>query len=253
MRQCIFTLLLCFSFFPPVSASDLITDRPDFTESALVIPQKTIQIEFGADYSKLHSVTGLSCPALLIRTGLGHNLEIRLGYSGWTRLTRDHRSRVYADDMILEAKYQLADASAGIPMAVLLVSTLPTGHQAVSVGNIEPGIKFACGMDLSRGLDLGVNLGALSVDAGTGRELLSLASVSLGIAVTERLGGFVETFAEIPRNASWRPVFDGGLTYRITPVLQADLFAGAGLNRHAVDRMAGMGLSCRFGWYRKDP
>ena len=242
------TLVLIFSLLSIGKAQDLVTDRPDFTESALVIPAKMIQIEAGAEYADFKSATDFSFPGVLARIGLGRNLEIRLGFSGWSKVTMNDRSNTYLNDLILEAKYQITNTTARIPMAVLLVSTLPTGDDEVSVAQMEIGIKFACSYDVNERFGLGANLGAISIGAGDQREVLSLASVALGIGVTDRLGAFIETHAEIPENASWQPVMDGGFTYLITPVAQADFYVGKGLNNHAADLIIGGGFSFRFGF-----
>lgn len=245
-RRMLATFLLIFSLFSFGIAQELVTDRPDFTESALVVPAKMLQIEAGAEYTDFKSTTDFSIPGVLARFGLGRNLEIRLGFSGWTSVTMSDKSKTYLNDMILEAKYQITNTSAQMPMAVLLVATLPTGDEAVSVETLEAGIKFACGYDLSDRFSLGANLGAISVGSGDGKEILSLASIALGIGINNRLSAFVEALAEMPATESWQPVMDGGFTYLVTPLAQADFYVGKGLNNHAADLIIGGGFSFRF-------
>jgi len=227
---------------------DMITDRPDFTESAVVVPAKMVQIESGVGYSKFGDVKEFSFPNALARIGLGHNFEVRLGFPGWLNIDVNDKSEMYLNDLLFEAKYQLTKADAEIPMALMFVATLPTGDDEVSAESAEFGFKFAIARDLNDRLSLGVNVGAISVEVADERELLSLASVSLGIGINEKVGAFVETFAEMPKEATWQPSVDGGFTYLFTPEAQLDAYVGIGLNDYASDMFAGLGFTIRFGY-----
>jgi hypothetical protein len=242
-----FMILNILCFWSVTLSQELVTDRPDFTESALVVPAGTVQIEAGTEYTDFNSVTDFSCPVFLARVGLDKRFEVRFGFGGWTTTTGGDKSQTYLNDLILEAKYQLTRSGSTIPMAVLLVSTLPTGDEEVSVGTTEIGLKYAFAYDLNESLGLGVNLGAISVGAEDERQMLSLASVAFGVGLSDKLAVFLETFAEIPQNQSWQPVVDGGITCLLMPLLQADFYIGKGLNDHAAELIIGGGLSFRFG------
>jgi len=234
-----------FFLFSGLFAQELVTDRPDFTESALVVPAGMVQVESGSEWENFDAHHQLTIPTVLARIGLGHSLEIRAGFGGWSRLKIDNAAKMYLNDLLLEAKYQILHNSE-MPLAVLWVTTLPTGDGAVSVQKPEMGLKLAVSRDLNDRLGLGVNLGAISVDTGATREILSLASIALGVGWTNRLSSFLEILAEIPAQASWQPVLDGGVTYLITPSTQADFYLGKGLNAHTADLILGAGFSFRF-------
>jgi len=231
-----------------VNAQDMITDRPDFTESAVVVQSRMVQIESGTEYKDLKTLAELSYPNTLARIGIGYNLEIRLGLPVWTNVTINDKSKSHLNDLILEAKYQITNDDAALPMAVLLVSTLPTGDDEVSAGGTEVGIKFATDYDINDRLGLSINLGVISVVAGNEREIQSLASLSFGIGINDRLGAYVEAYAEIPQNEVWQPVIDGGFAYLVIREAQLDLYIGKGLNDHAADLIVGAGFSFRFGY-----
>ncbi|MCZ6506947.1 MAG: hypothetical protein O7A04_02700, partial [Acidobacteria bacterium] len=69
-------------FLSPLTgrAQELITDRPDFTESAVVVPAGSIQIEGGLTWVDDGGSQGtLSGPEILLRWGLGDRFELRIG------------------------------------------------------------------------------------------------------------------------------------------------------------------------------
>ncbi|HWI17822.1 MAG TPA: hypothetical protein VNT81_08745, partial [Vicinamibacterales bacterium] len=61
---------------------EIVTDRPDFTESSEVIPARWLQLESGISFEGESLVRGFSAPAALLRIGLGHRAELRLGAEG---------------------------------------------------------------------------------------------------------------------------------------------------------------------------
>lgn len=243
-----YVILILFSMFIDVSgaaAQELVTDRPDFTESALVVSSKMIQIESGVELIEFNSSSTFSYPIVLARIGIGHNLEARVGFSGWINETIHGNSNTYINDMIFEAKYQITSTETEIPMALLLVSTLPTGDEEVSVENTEIGVKFACSYELNDRMGLAANIGTIATTASS-REFISLASIAMGIGMSDKTSSFIELLAEIPEKEAWQPVIDGGVTYLITPVAQADFYVGTGLNAHSPDLIVGAGFSFRF-------
>jgi hypothetical protein len=232
---------VCFTF-----AQELVTDRPDFTESALVVPARTIQVESGAERVTFNSVEERSLPVALARIGLGYRAEVRVGFSGWTTIEIHDLTETYVNDMILEAKYQLTQANATLPLAILLVSTLPTGDDEISAGDPEMGVKLAGAYDLNDRIGLGVNLGAISVKSNGDRQISSLASLAMGIGLSDQVSAFIEFFADIPENESWQPVVDGGFTVLLSPLMQLDAYVGKGLNEQAPEYILGAGFSFLF-------
>lgn len=241
------TLFLTIFIFSSCFAQALVTDRPDFTESVYALSARTLQIESGLEYHAAQGVKEWSYPNTLLRLGLGHSLEVRLGVTGWTNIRIDSYSQTYLNDLRMEAKYQITKKDAIWPFAVLLVSTWPTGDKAVSAGSAEMGLKLACSRQLSARLELGMNIGAVSVESGDHREFYSLASLSMGLSLSDQWGLFLETFAEMPPNQTWQPTMDAGVTLILSEATQWDFYVGRGLAHSAGDWTVGTGFSFRLG------
>jgi len=246
----LYSTLFAVILFISIAANgqEMVTDRPDYTESALVVPSKMIQIESGVEFVDLSLMEELSFPNALVRIGVGRNLEFRLGFPGWTSITVNDKTESCLNDLLFEVKYQITKSDAVMPVAAILVSTIPTGDDEVSSGEMEIGLKLAAERDLSETLGLSMNIGTISVPVGDERELLSLASLALGMGINDKLGAFIEVLAEMPQNEAWQPVLDGGFTCLLSDEAQLDLYAGKGLNDHAPDFIIGAGFSIRFGF-----
>ena len=61
---------------------DMVTDRPDQTESAAVVPRGLLQVETGYLFARDGDVDGHAVPGTLFRLGLGGRLELRIGHVG---------------------------------------------------------------------------------------------------------------------------------------------------------------------------
>lgn len=242
------TFLLFIGLTIGLYAQELVTDRPDYTESAQTVLPDMVQLEMGVGYAEMGDVSVTAYPNLLARIGIVKNLEIRLGLPGWVTPKVGDNSETYMNDVLFEAKYKISKKRASIPMALLFVMTLPTGDDEVSSGSPNIGMKFATSLDLNDQFSVGANVGAVSVEVNDQREILVLGSVSLGVGLTDKFGAFLEVFEEAPASTPWQPILDGGFTFLITPTNQLDFYVGTGLNDYGPDLMLGAGFSTRFKW-----
>lgn len=77
-------LLLAVLFGPcaqcqqPTTETAIVTDRPDVTESSIVIPNGSLQLENGITWTKDHADKVVDLSETLVRVGLLNRTEIRL-------------------------------------------------------------------------------------------------------------------------------------------------------------------------------
>jgi hypothetical protein len=251
---------------PPVAAQgvpDLVTDRPDQTESAEVVPVATLQVEAGAlhlrDESGGERLELFEGPGTLVRWGLARRWELRFGWAGWIdsetkgQIARQESSG--AGDPELGAKLELAALDAGHPLDLALLAhvTLPAGDEEVGSPRADPSLRLLGAHGLSDRVGLGWNAGyeAASFEDAAG-EVHTLGrfvyTAALGFDLAPRWGAFVELFGDLPASdpAPAAHSFDGGVTYLLTPTVQLDLAVGVGLDGDAPDHFIGVGLSLRM-------
>ena len=226
---------------------ELVTDRPDQTESAAVVPQGRLQVETGYLFARADGVDSHAAPATLVRIGLGGRTELRLGHAGII----GRQGRQGAGDSEIGGKINLNPRAAGWrpQLALLGGLSLPTGDRGYSSDGADPFVLFAFAHDLLPRLSLGYNAGAAweSSAGQPDRDAFLVYSLVLGVSLTDRLGTFVEIFGDrqVTSAISTSASVDGGFTLLLDELVQLDLSVGRRLQGPARDLFIGTGLSFR--------
>ena len=244
----------------------LITDRPDFTESTEAVPAGHLQLEAGytftLDREGTDRVRDHAAPEFLLRIGLVENLELRIGWDGysWTesqfeaetesgrRTIREDWSQG-ANDLSLGFKYKLVEQDGWIPhFGVIGAITVPSGSAGVSSGDVDPEIVLLWAYDITDSFAIAGNVGlAVPTDDGD-RFFQTSASLAAAVVLSEKVGAYVEYFGFYPNaeHSDAAHTINGGLTYLINNNFQIDWRIGAGLNEEADDFFTGVGFAFRF-------
>jgi hypothetical protein len=198
--------------------AEMVTDRPDFTESSEVVQAGWYQLESGFAWQtfRQNRTSVMSVGAPLLRLGLGHKIELRLGSEGMVgeRATGAAGRTFGRADSDIGFKYRIAGETRVRPaMAVIAAVSLPTGSSAFR-GGTEPFVKFA----LAKGLPLGfsasgnVNWAALPTEQGRLHQKALTLSVSRDLVAG--FGGYWEVFGLTgeERGAATSYMFAAGMT-----------------------------------------
>lgn len=245
----------------------LITDRPDFTESTDAVPAGHLQIEAG--YTFTYDREGPdrardhAAPELLLRIGVVENFEIRIGWDGYS--WSDNRAeekrgggrRVNVDDwtqgasdMSLGFKYKFFEQDGWVPhFGVIGEISIPSGSGDVSSSDVDPAIILLWAYDVTDSFSVAGNVGfAYPNGVDTGRFFQTSASLAGAVALTDRLGTYLEYYGFYPNaeNEDAAHYVNGGFTYLINNNVQIDWRIGAGLNNEAADFFTGVGVAVRF-------
>ena len=250
MRTTIFIFILTIAGFSKIfsqtSPGDIVTDRPDQTESAVITPKNHIQIESGISYSR-QSVLFLSflgfevnadyytVPTVLFRYGLEPFIELRLNaeYLTGKIKTKINNSVINEDTksglqpIQIGAKLKLFETASRVTKGALLVSgdipAFATGDFTDMETTLEGRFLFQTAH--KDGLALGINVGMeYTPDNG---EKVYLYTIAPSFGFNDKLGGFIELYGFYYNTPDeFNNYLDGGLTYLLAPNMQLDLSAG---------------------------
>jgi len=241
---------------PAVERGDLVTDRPDFTESSVVVGKGFWQLETGAAYvGDADGARAFAAPQALLRLGLTNRFELRLGASGFLaeRPTIGAEQTVGGSDFEVGAKLTLLDEDRhGVALALIPIVSLPVGSEAFSSGGVDPTLKITWARELPNGFGLSGNVNVMSQSEEHMHLTREAWSVSVGHDLVLGWGGYAEVygFSSLERDGKAAWTFNGGLTRGIGSDRQFDVTVGRGLTVAAPDWFVSAGFSLRGAWRR---
>lgn len=225
----------------------LITDRPDFTESAAAV--KRVQVEAGYTFIEDGPRSEHTVGEVLVRTPLPGGNELRLGMNSYRLIRSPAGDDEGFEDATLGAKVPLRRGEAVGRTAVALLGSvsLPTGSLPGGAA-VEPELLAAVALPPSGRFSVGANAGAAWADEDGDRFLRGVGSVAVGVELSPRVGAFVEGFGFVQpeENGGDAAHANAGLTWLLTTHLQADARVGVGTGPGADDHFLGVGLARRF-------
>jgi hypothetical protein len=247
------TAAVVSSAFGQEEKPELVTDRPDQTEAPSIVPRGGLQVETGFVFEKdLEDgveTDSWAYNSTLIKYGVNENFEFRFitEYVGETIADNENpATKIYGfSPLAIGMKLKLADEKGFWPQASLI------GHVNLRTGNkeFEPEytsgqFRFTCAHTLNENLSLSYNLGAEW--NGFTPEATFIYTLSLGYAFNDKVGAFIESYSFFPEAAKADNRADAGITYKFTPMVQADISGGIGLSSNAPDYFLSTGLSFRM-------
>ena len=211
-------LLPVILFSKVIFSQDIITDRPDQTESAVVVGEKKIQIESGIlNQENSGGEKKLSIPTNLFRYGISEKIELRLN------LEHSDKKNYGIESVEIGSKINLnKNQNSLTKIALLSHLLLPKKEENLGIMNL-----ISISHDQIKNLSIGYNLGYTHFMNQSGFLKYSIA---LGTGLSEKIGFFIETYGEIEKSEIPISNFDSGFTYLVRDNLQIDVSFGLGIN-----------------------
>lgn len=233
---------------------EMITDRPDATESANTLPKNYFQVETGGFFESFETsdyktqVVGYN--TTLFRYGMLENFEFRMGWSfeeGRTFVNNERDNNVNSgfSPLLLGMKVAIADENGLLPQIGLLGHlylpfTASTDYRPETTG---VDFRFAFSHTLSENSGLSYNLGAEWGNDSS--EAAYIYSLSYARGLTEKLSAYVEVYGDFPENNGANHFCDAGFTYLLKNNIQLDATVGRSFTE-GQDILVGAGVSFRL-------
>jgi len=227
-KLCAIILFLSSSF---IFSQNIITDRPDQTESPNALNKGALQIESGylslKDRENKKSITQNLAPTNLFRYGLTEKIELRL-LAQFENQKSDKKKISGISDIEIGVKLKILKKE-NINNEISFLSTLivPSASNDLSINKFGLSNRMIFSHTLSDKTGLGYNLGYDYFGSGKGNLTYTLA---IGTSLTEKIGFFMEPFGELVEFDNLFLNFDSGFTYLIKKNLQLDCSYGTGIN-----------------------
>lgn len=228
------------------SGQELVTDRPDQTESAVTIPFNSFQIETGFSFESAkenNSTThNYSIAGSLFRYGLMDNFELRFG-TGFL-IQNGIETKNNFDDLLLGCKVNFLSEESGIMDLGLLAHTIVPLYPFMKLNTVQSEVIVSGSKSLNENFSIGANLGGFY--SHQLETINYLYTGVLGVSLSEKTGAFIELFGEVSSSSPSNHNFDGGITYLITNTIQVDLSAGKTFDKFDSSCFISSGISIRY-------
>jgi hypothetical protein len=232
------------------STPELVTDRPDFTESSEVVGHRVVQIETGFTFEQTDTATRqITTPQMLVRIGIGSSFELRFAGDGFVSQSvktplGSARTAGYSDFEVGAKLKFLAASHVGVDMAVIPFLSVPTASQGFGTTGYDPGMKLTWARDLPKDFGLSGNFNATSAAGELGRAWERELSVSLGHDLAEGWGAYWEAYGTVDGDHCVCTL-NTGISRAVGANSQFDVEVGRGISDNSQDWFVGVGFALR--------
>jgi hypothetical protein len=221
------------------------TDRPDVTNSSVVVPGGSVQVEYGIDWTSRQSASVIDGPNTRIRLGIAHCVEVLFDLPNYSRPSGRLASAGFSD-LSPAIKRQLGRLPGDIELSATVGLELPTGTSRIAGSGYGAYAQFPWSKEIGEGWSLSGMVTAFLNPGESAHNPTLEPTFAVERQVGSRTDVFMEYVADHARRGPFSQLVDAGGAYRITPTQQIDLHAGVGLNRAAPNYFFGIGYSFRF-------
>jgi hypothetical protein len=221
------------------------TDRPDTTNSALVIPAGSLQEENGVNVSRSGGADVLDGTNSRFRFGVSPCFEVLVDLPNYVGVFSGRQSSGFGD-VAPAVKWQVSPAPGKFDLSVVIGAALPTGDKRIAGPGVQPYLQAPWSFDLGDGWTLNGMQTLFFTPSDPTVRVSNQSTVTIEKDTTERSFLFVEYVGNFPDHGASNQLINSGGGYRITNNQQIDFHAGWGLDRNAPEYVFGVGYSFRL-------
>jgi Putative MetA-pathway of phenol degradation len=229
----------------PTTRDEISTDRPDVTNSSVVVPAGSLQIENGVNFSARDGSRVVDGTNTRLRTGIANCLELLVDVPTYFANVRGSEGSGFSD-VAPALKWQISPIPGKVDLSAVVGVALPTGSAGIAGRGAQPYVQFPWSWELRGGWELSGMFTEFIRPLEPTSKLITEATFVIEKKVTERASLFVEYVGDYPANGSPAQLLNSGGLYRLTPTQQVDFHVAVGLNHNAPSYIVGVGYSVRF-------
>lgn len=229
----------------PGDSSEIATDRPDVTNSSLVVPVGSLQSENGVDLTSGSGTRVLNGTNTRLRAGVAPCFELLVDLPSYSAGVQGPADWGFSN-LSPALKWQISPLPGKFDLSVTTGVGLPTGASRISGPGAQPYLQFPWSLELSE--DWAVN--GMVTEFFRPSDPASRFASQYTLVLERKLGRQTDLFAEyvayVRSGGPTSQLINSGLAYRITPTQQVDFHVAFGLDPSAPSWIVGVGYSFRL-------
>jgi Putative MetA-pathway of phenol degradation len=253
-RICTALLFLLFARTLPLHAQDqsasaaaggpITTDRPAVTDSSLVVPAGSLQLENGFLETRSQGQSVLDGPETLLRFGVTARTELRFTAPDYFHNLTTGQGSGFGD-LAIGIKQQLGPTH-GFDVSAVVFLSLPTGANFVSSGGYDPGLQIPWSRAVSANWTAAGMFSVYWPTQGRTRNVTGESTFLFDRQLTKPWDAFLEYAGDFPESGAPRHLLHFGTALKLAKQQQIDFHVGVGLSPAALDHFIGIGYSFRL-------
>ena len=229
----------------PSIKDEIVTDRPDVTNSSVVIPAGSLQIENGVNLSARDGDRVIDGTNTRLRFGIANCLEFLVDTPTYFANVGNPQNSGFSD-AAPALKWQISPVPGKVDLSAVFGVALPTGSAGIAGPGAQPYLQFPWSWELRSGWGLSGMFTEFFRPSDPTSKQVTETTFAIEKQVTERVSLFVEYVGDYPASGSPAQLLNSGGLYRLGPNQQLDFHVALGLNHNAPSYIVGVGYSVRF-------
>lgn len=226
------------------ASPEIETDRPDVTNSSLVVPFGSLQNENGIDFASARSAQTLTGTNSRLRLGVADCLEVLVDLPAYTALLGGSADWGLSN-VTPGIKWQISPLPGKVDLSAVAGIGLPVGASIISGPGVQPYLQAPWSVEITEHWSL-TGMVTAFFRPSTPEELVA---TQYTFAIDREVGenGFLFTEFVADRSPSLDSrMINSGAGYKITPTKQIDFHVAVGISPDAPAFIVGIGYSMRF-------
>jgi hypothetical protein len=227
--------------------SPISTDRPQITNSSVVVPCGSLQFENGFQETGNSGQRSFDFPETSVRLGIAGKTELRLAAPDY--FYNDDTSTGFANgfgDLSVGFKQQLGPTRGGFDVSLIPSVSLPTGENLISSHGYDPTVQLPWSRSLTKNWTAAGMFSLMWPTEAGRRNLTGQSSVYFDRQLRQTWDAYAEYSGVFPQRGGPQHVIDFGTAYKPSPHQQLDFHCNFGLSAATPDHSIGFGYSVRF-------
>jgi len=229
----------------PNPRDEMATDRPDVTNSSLVVPVGSFQSENGVNFSAKNGGRTLDGTNTRWRLGVAPCLELLVDLPTYVSILRAPGSSGFTD-VAPAIKWQISPIPGKIDLSMVAGVALPTGTPDVAGRGTQPYLQLPWSWELNDGWGVSGMVTEFVRPAERTTKRVTEATFAVEKKLTRSFSLFTEYVGDYPENAGPSQLINSGGLYRVNRNQQVDFHVAFGLNHNSAAYVVGVGYSVRL-------
>jgi hypothetical protein len=228
----------------PTPADEISTDRPDVTNSSLVVPVGSFQSENGINVSARDGGQTFDGTNTRWRLGIAPCFEALIDFPTYSANIKPPGISGFSD-VGPALKWQISPVPGKIDLSVTIGTLLPAGPLEIAGRGAQPYVQFPWSWELQDGWVVSGMFTEFFRPADLTTKRVTETTFVLEKKLTEKISLFTEYVGDYPDGTIPTQFVNSGGLYHLTHNQQIDLHFAFGLNRNSPTYIVGMGYSFR--------